>query len=274
MINEQLAKRSKENMSFSDYKPGSATAEYNQEIAEVTAAIEKAKLKVSPEAQAKLDHLLASHASRYASWTNKRNANGAGHVSSFISGPSNYNMRAHEKYMRREGKLWEEYDEFKNIYSRISAIVTGDKIIKSDDVNAIEKLQEKLAKAQEEHQAYKDYNVKARKDKTAPLMAYVMANSNGRIKGIKDRITQLERLAVIAESTTTEERTTEINGIQIIDNIEAARLQIIFPGKPDADTRTQLKRNGFRWSPTNGAWQSYRSDRAERIAKEIAEGGK
>ena len=271
MINEELARRSKENMSFSNYTPGSATSEFNQEIAEVTAAIEKAKAKVSPEAQIKLDNLLCSYASRYANWTNKRNSNGANHVSVMISGPSNYNMSKHEKYLSREGKLWAEYDEFKNIYNRIDAIVTGDRIIKSNDVNALDKLKEKLAKAQEEHAAYKAYNAQARKDKTAPHMAYVMSNSNGRIKGIKDRIAHLERLAhqetkeIIIETESSE-------GIRIVDNVQACRLQIFFNGKPCAEVRTQLKKNGFRWTPSISAWQSYRSDHANRAAREIVSG--
>ena len=155
MINEQLAKRAKENISFSDYKPGSATGDYNAEIARVAARIEAAKTKVSEEGQSRLDRLLTNYRTQYATWINDYNRNGAGHVSVMISGPSNYNMSAHNKYLNREGKLWERYDSIKDIDNRISAIVAGDKIIKSDDADAIEKLQTKLAKAQEEHAAYK-----------------------------------------------------------------------------------------------------------------------
>jgi len=270
LINEALAKRSKENMSFSDYKPGSATAEFNQEIAEVARAIEKAKTKVSEEAQAKLDRLLASHTSRYAAWTNKRNANGASHVSVMLAGPSNYNMSKHNKYLAKEGKLWAEYDEFKDIYNRINAIVAGDKIIKSNDANAIDKLKEKLANALEEHAGYKAFNAQARKDGTQPHMPYVMSNSNGRIKGIKDRIAHLERLAAQeSKEIVVETESEESNGIRIVDNVEAHRLQIFFNGKPSAEIRTQLKKNGFRWAPSVSAWQSYRSDHATRAAKEI-----
>jgi len=270
LINEALAQRSKENMSFSNYKTGSATAEFNQEIAEVRAAIEKAKLTVSPEAQAKLDRLLASHISRYAAWTNKRNANGAGHVSQMICGAGNYNMRNHEKYLNREGKLWAEYEEFKNIHNRIESIMVGDRIIKSNDANAIDKLKEKLAAAQEEHAAYKEYNAQARKNSTAPHRPYVLQNSNGRIKGIKDRIAHLERLAAQeTKEIIVEAATEETNGIRIVDNVEAHRLQIFFNGKPSAEVRTQLKKNGFRWTPSISAWQSYRSDHASRAAQEI-----
>ena len=270
LINESLAQRSKENMSFSDYKSGSATTEFNQEIAEVTAAIEKAKSKVSPEAQIKLDHLLASHTSRYAAWTNKRNANGASHVSVMIAGPSNYNMRKHEQYLNREGKLWAEYEEFKNIYNRIDSIVAGDKIIKSSDANAIEKLQAKLAKAQEEHAGYKAYNAKARKEGTVPHASYVLANSNGRIKSIKDRIAHLERLAAQeTKEIVIETESEESNGIRIVDNVQDCRLQIFFNGKPSAEVRTQLKKSGFRWTPSISAWQAYRSENANRAAQEI-----
>ena len=44
-INEGLAKRSKENMSFGDYKTGSATAEFNEEIARVRVLNRSGKTK-------------------------------------------------------------------------------------------------------------------------------------------------------------------------------------------------------------------------------------
>ena len=269
IINEDLARRSKENMSFSDYKPGSATSEYNQLIANATAKIERAKERVSDEGKQRLDTLLARYSANYASWINRQNKNGSGHVSVMLAGPSNYNMRAHEKYVAKEGKLWAEYSDLKNyIEHGIYSIINGDKIIKSNDVNALDKLKEKLANAQEEHAGYKAFNAQARKDKTTPHMAYVMSNSNGRIKGIKDRIAHLERLAaqetkeIIIETESSE-------GIRIVDNVAACRLQIFFNGKPSTEVRTQLKKNGFRWTPSISAWQSYRSDHANTAAQEI-----
>jgi len=270
LINEDLARRNLENYSFSDYQAGSATAEYNEVVADATAKVAKAKARVSPEGQERLDRLLESFKANYAGWINKSNANGAGHVSVMIAGASNYNMRAHEKYLSRESKLWEEYDNIKDIDYKIQAIVSGDKIIKSDDANAIGKLQEKLAKEEEYHAGVIAYNKKAKTEGKDRAPAYMLQNSNGRIKGIKDRIAHLERLAARAEATPQVE--TETNGIKIVDNLEAQRLQIIFPDKPDAEVRDQLKKNGFRWCPTAGAWQSYRSERAGRIAQEIAEG--
>jgi hypothetical protein len=266
-IDESLAKRAKENMSFDNYKEGSATKEYENVIAKAAKQIEEAKEEVLEEGKIKLDKLFNWYKTAYANWINKHNANGASHVSQMISGASNYNMRKHEKFIVREGKLWEEYQDIKDIGDKIDKIINGDKIIKSNDPNALEKLRDKLQKAQEEHQGYKNFNKQARKEGKEPLSAYVLANSNSRIKVIKDRISKLEKLEEAKKIEPKKE--IEIDGIKIIDNLEADRLQIVFSYKPDADVRTILKKNGFRWSPTNGAWQRYRGENSLRIAKEI-----
>lgn len=47
----------------------------------------------------------------------------------------------------------------------------------------------------------------------------------------------------------------EFEGGKIVKNFSEDRLQIIFPGKPDAETISKLKSHGFRWSPRFMAWQ-------------------
>lgn len=304
MINENLARRAKENCSFSDYKAGSATAEFNAEIARVKALIEKAKANVSAEAQARLDNLLSSYTRNYANWINKSNSNGAGHVSVMIAGPSNYNMRAHEKYLNRERKLWEEYEQFKNIEWKIQSIVSGDRIIKSSDENAIEKLETKLEKMQKLQEDMKAANkiLKNAKltdaEKVKKLIevgfsessaiellkpdfcgrigfTYHLQNNNGNMRNVKLRIEKLKRQKAKAATEIIVETDIEAeNGnsnIRIVDNPQADRIQIFFPGKPDADIRTKLKSNGFRWTQSIGAWQSYRNEKGRRIAKEISQ---
>ena len=302
MINENLARRAKENMSFGDYKAGSATSEFNAEINRVKTLIEKAKEMVSPEAQERLDSLLNSYTRNYANWINKRNSNGAGHVSVMIAGPSNYNMRNHEKYLNRERKLWEEYEQFKNIEWKISSIVAGDKVIKSSDENAIEKLESKLENLQKLQENMKAANKILKNTKIADNekvkklievgftesnaiellkpdfcgrigFTYHLQNNNGNMRNVKQRIEKLQRQKATAATEIIVETETdnEDSNIRIVDNPQADRIQIFFPGKPDADVRTKLKSNGFRWTPSIGAWQSYRNDKGRRIAKEIAQ---
>ena len=302
MINEKLARRAKENMSFGDYKPGSATSEFNAEIDRVKTLIEKAKTNVSPEAQERLDSLLNSYTRNYANWINKSNSSGAGHVSVMIAGPSNYNMRAHEKYLNRDRKLWEEYEQFKDIEWKIQSIVAGDKIIKSSDENAVEKLESKLANMQKQQENMKAANKILKNAKLADDekvkklievgysessaiellkpdfcgrigFTYHLQNNNGNMRNVKQRIEKLQRQKAkeVTEIVVETETNNEDSNIRIVDNPQADRIQIFFPGKPDADIRTKLKSNGFRWAPSIGAWQSYRNDKGRRIAKELSQ---
>ena len=42
---------------------------------------------------------------------------------------------------------------------------------------------------------------------------------------------------------------------KVIENTELMRIQIVFDGKPNEAIRNTLKANGFRWAPSQGAWQ-------------------
>ena len=242
MINEAAARRAKENMSFSSYKEGSATSEYNQLCIE---ANEKAaKYSDNPKAEAAAEQ----YKIRMGNWMNKYNSNGANHVSWMISGPANYNMKKHNKCMDREGNLWKEYEEINNKFDSAMRGVAKP-VIKSSDSNALEALQEKLEKAEAEHKAYKDHNKKAKKEGTQKLAAYVLANSNGRIRAIKQRIIKVEK------AQTQEERRLDFDGGYVIENKEAGRTQIMFEEKPNEEMRTKMKSSGWKWSPRAGAWQ-------------------
>ena len=56
----------------------------------------------------------------------------------------------------------------------------------------------------------------------------------------------------------------EFDGGRVEMNREDNRLQVFFDGKPDADTRAELKSSGFRWAPSVGAWQRQLTDNAIR----------
>ena len=46
-----------------------------------------------------------------------------------------------------------------------------------------------------------------------------------------------------------------INGVRMVRNFQADRLQLFFDGKPAAEMIAKLKRAAFRWSPSQGCWQ-------------------
>lgn len=55
----------------------------------------------------------------------------------------------------------------------------------------------------------------------------------------------------------------------LVWNYEEDRLQILFDDIPEESKRTELKSSGFRWSPTNKAWQRQLTSNAIRAAKRI-----
>lgn len=79
--------------------------------------------------------------------------------------------------------------------------------------------------------------------------SYELTNNNANIHRIEGRIKSLK---AAKERGTSEQ---EFKTFKAVENTETMRYQIIFDGKPDADVRTLLKSNGFKWAPSQGAWQ-------------------
>ena len=56
---------------------------------------------------------------------------------------------------------------------------------------------------------------------------------------------------------------------KVVENTEIMRLQLLFDGIPEASTREVLKKHGFRWSPSNKAWQRLLNDNARYSLRQI-----
>jgi len=79
---------------------------------------------------------------------------------------------------------------------------------------------------------------------------YRLTNNNAEIKRLKNRIEQLEK----ASEAETKEH--DFQGVcKVVENVEENRVQFIFDGKPSAEVRGIMKDHGFRWAPSQGAWQ-------------------
>ena len=85
---------------------------------------------------------------------------------------------------------------------------------------------------------------------------FELSNNNAVIRSTQQRLELLKSQWATVEKVG-QDRTIEHTdlGIKEVHNYVINRVQLIFPGKPEADTRTLLKGRGFRWSPREGAWQ-------------------
>ena len=108
-INEGAARRAKEMNSFSDYKEGSATAEYRAMVDKAAAIAEKQKSRVDPMYHEKIDHLLDTYARKLAENMNQGFAIDARVPSVMIAGPANFPVGKKEKQNRARDSNMEEW---------------------------------------------------------------------------------------------------------------------------------------------------------------------
>lgn len=228
-------------------------------------------------------------------YTDETNRNEASYPSWFISGPARYNTKKNEALMSRSRALYENnadrINPDDNVYlKKIKSILTNASI-KSNDDAATAKLQDKYDKLKAELENGKAMNAYFRKNKTLvgfpgiseqsakafdranasgdyfsrqPFMSYRLQNGNAELHRIQARIDTLNKAKEQAEAAkanpqaaaeATAAKYPKVDGVEVQENAEEMRVQLRFPGKPDEQTRTLLKSHGFRWSPTQGAWQ-------------------
>lgn len=267
-IDEDAARRGLESYSFSDYKPGSATAEYRARVDKVFQASAQTKQQIPEEFHGELDRLTARYAAKLADWTNRKNRTDAAYPSCMIAGPANYNMRKHEKQMQRLDNLYAEYDQITALENRIKnfAYEVKHRPIKAGDSGAIDKLRAKVDELTNLQEKMKQANAEARKNGVdAPYPAWALSNNWQNLKRYSDRLTDLKK----AKSAPTEQTEDGGDGFHIVRNADIMRLQIIFDDKPDTETRDTLKKNGFKWAPSQGAWQRQLNNNGEYALKSV-----
>lgn len=274
-INEETARLSHNMMSMTEYKPGSATAEYRASVDAAAELVERQKKHVSPFYHDKLDGLLERYARRLAKWTDDHNRNGASCPSVLICGPVNFPTRKKEKQNARAETLWREYGEIKGILDKIKRVGSGP--IDPTDPHAREMLTEQLHKLEEELETAKAINAFYRRhktmkgfqeftDETADKMDQAIANAPGsapypnfKLNSIRGKIKRtqenLEKLDKLDAAQNKPDREEFFDGGRIVHNIAVNRLQIFFDEIPGEETRNALKKHGFHWSPKNQAWQ-------------------
>lgn len=288
-INEEAARRANDMNSFRDYKAGSATAEYRRMVDAATELAERQKQRVDPMYHEKIDRLLEIYCRKLAENMNASYSIEARCPSILISGGGNFPVRKKEKQNAARDRNLEEWNYIQGLLDKIRSVGTGG--ISSDDPQAVEKLEAKLAALEKHQEMMKAANAAIRmKDpakgdaKLAELgytpediaklrepdfcgrigyPAYALQNNNANIRRIRGRIAELKKRT---ESTP---EGWEFDGGRVVVNTTENRLQVIFDGKPDADVRTELKGEGFRWAPSQGAWQRQLTDNAMRAARRL-----
>lgn len=286
-INEADARMAHDANSMCEFKAGSETEGYRAQVDEAYRMAEE-QAERFPEAADKAYALADRFARKYAEWLNEGYRIDAMCPSILVSGGGNFPVRKKERQNARRSSHMERYEKVMGIKRRIASIGTGG--IQAGDPNALERLEAKAKRLEERQDMMKRANAHYRKNGTLegfdgvgadeaerikhdmerfgmskPFPSWQLSNNLATIKRTRARIAELQR----EKESDAEDRDTEINGepCTVVENADIMRLQLMFDGKPDEETRSKLKANGFRWSPKNGAWQRQLTENARRALR-------
>ena len=275
-INEKMAGHARSMWSFSDYKPGSTTEEYKSYVNEaydladeVAAKDEKAGIRAYAVAE--------RYSKRMAEYFNRDISINLMCPSVMISGPANFPVKKKNRQIAAFDDNREFFNETQKLLNKIKSISNGSELIKSSDEDCIERLEYKLETLKALQEKMKTVNAALRKkdieEGNLDLMelgyteddikkirtpdfagrigypAYALQNNNQEIHRVEERINSLK---AIKDKGIIEE---ENEGYTYREDPESMRIQFIFDGKPGDEVRNILKQNGFRWAPSQGAWQ-------------------
>ena len=219
-------------------------------------------------------------------------------LSPMITGPARFPVSSNEKRNRSADNRYQELREYREraLKAIRSKLQPEWQPIRSGDADAVERLEDEIAKAKRAQEMMKSVNAAIRKHfkdgkeaQVAAIVAigvseamagrlmepdymgavgfpsYKLTNNNANIRRME------ARLATVKRNKSTPD--TEVKGetVTVQDCPSNNRIRLFFPGKPSESVRSNLKSRGFRWTPTIGCWQAYRNSTAMQFAKEFVE---
>ena len=200
--------------------------------------------------------------------------------------------RYREKIWNTMGKSVKHSEQSEYWAEKASATENNTSIYLDDD-NAVEKLENKLKELERAQETMKAANKIIRSKKISEIEKHdrlvelgltesqvrrlfvpncfgeigfascSITNNGANIRRVKQ---QLEKARTMKNM---ENKEYSIGDIDVVENYSENRIQLFFNGKPDEQTRSELKRNVFRWSRYNGCLQAYINFTSRRFVKSL-----
>lgn len=241
--------------------------------------------KIPEELQAEYEK---RYISKYADWLSAMSRT----FSVIITGPANFNNRRHEKMNRYERSAYERFKKWQEAV--LKRINRQHRLVGWEEV---ERLQNKLDTLNELQELMKATNKIVRNTKLSDIekheelealglsqvliadviaepaysfqkkgfQPFQLSNNLARIKATEEAI---KRHTAMAEC---EDKESPFDGGSVEFCYSEERIRIRFDAVPDKEMRTKLKRESFKWSPKNNAWQRQLTPNAIRATKRVLE---
>ena len=192
-----------------------------------------------------------------------------------VVGPARFNSRRHErmneheraacqrlkdwsekvvKRINRQERLtgWQEVERLQNKLDTLTELhekmKAANKIVRSKKMVEAEQIDELVALGFNEQQAIEILKPTERWQSVG-FPTYQLQNN---LAKIKDTQAAIERHKAMAEA---EDKEIKFNGGRVVVCNSDERMRFYFDEIPSVEVRNLMKRNAFKWSPKNGAWQ-------------------
>ena len=192
-----------------------------------------------------------------------------------VVGPARFNNRRHEKMndyeraamqrlkdwsekvvkrINRQERLtgWQEVERLQNKLDTLTELhekmKAANKIVSSKKMVEAEQIDELVALGFNEQQAIEILKPTERWQSVG-FPTYQLQNN---LAKIKDTQAAIERHKAMAEA---EDKEIKFNGGRVVVCNSDERMRFYFDEIPSVEVRNLMKRNAFKWSPKNGAWQ-------------------
>lgn len=192
-----------------------------------------------------------------------------------VTGPARFNNRRHERMndyeraARQRLEDWSEkvvkrinrqerltgWQEVERLQSKLDTLTelhekmkAANKIVRSKKMSEAEQIDELVALGLNEQQAIEILKPTERWQSVG-FPTYQLQNNLAKIKATQAAI---ERHKAMAEA---EDKEITFNGGRVVVCNSDERMRFYFDEIPSVEVRNLMKRNAFKWSPKNGAWQ-------------------
>ena len=205
-----------------------------------------------------------------------------------VAGWSNFPVRKKQQQLSRDDTLMREWRDIQGILDQIRAVGHGG--ISGMDADARERVQAKLTEREAMQEKMKSVNAYWRKhgalvgcsglsDKEVarltasisqgastgrsepPYPRWALDNNGAEIRRLRSRLAVLD-----AQQAQGDSEQTFTGGVL---RITPERVQLVFDDKPAAEIRDIVKQWGFRWAPSQGAWQRQNTANGRYAAKQV-----
>jgi hypothetical protein len=210
-------------------------------------------------------------------------------LSSMITGPARFPVERNRKANESEHKRSEEFTEWRE--KALKYIAKKKEDSKPQEIKDSEQFMQLKKQVDRLFEGWGVVNFKGRLETVAKsgnyelvtrvleYLKFMQVEKNRVLVTSRNSIWTLANVAEVAKELAVDKETAEskeyqINGVKVLENIQADRIQLFFNGKPKPEIINELKHNAFKWSPFNGCWQRQLTRNAiwatESLLKKIA----